>query len=164
MVGQPPHVKQLSLNHVCKIGLILNRVSARCHFHKSLNWAHLVHCISRISFNGKFVYSWHEFSARPSKNNRCLKTKLQLVVKWIKFFFVWESALFSRGGTTWTRRQGGQNWILPKEMNVNRFFWDCHWLEIWSNHFCLSMGSNEGSVALDSESINISGTLPFWWH
>jgi hypothetical protein len=53
--------------------------------------------------------------------------------------------------------QGGQNWILPKEMKVNWFFWDCHWLEIWSNHFCPSMGPNEGSVALDSESKNISG-------
>jgi hypothetical protein len=32
--------------------------------------------------------------------------------------------------------QGGKNWILPKEINANRFFWDSHWLEIWSNHFC----------------------------
>ncbi len=30
--------------------------------------------------------------------------------------------------------QGGKNWILPKEMNANRFFWDSHWLEIWSKH------------------------------
>jgi hypothetical protein len=30
--------------------------------------------------------------------------------------------------------QGGKNWIFPKEMNANRFFWDSHWLEIWSNH------------------------------
>ncbi len=29
--------------------------------------------------------------------------------------------------------QGGKNWINPKEMNANRFFWDSHWLEIWSN-------------------------------
>jgi hypothetical protein len=36
--------------------------------------------------------------------------------------------------------QGGKNWIFPKEMNANRFFWDSHWLEIWSNHFCPSMG------------------------
>jgi hypothetical protein len=46
--------------------------------------------------------------------------------------------------------QGGKNWILPKEMNVNRFFWDSHWLEIWSNHFCPSMGPNGVSVAMDS--------------
>ncbi len=46
--------------------------------------------------------------------------------------------------------QGGKNWILPKEMNANRFFWDSHWLEIWSNHFCPSMGPNGGSVAMDS--------------
>ncbi len=47
--------------------------------------------------------------------------------------------------------QGGKNWFLPKEMNANRFFWDSHWLEIWSNHFYLSMGPNGGSVAMDSE-------------
>ncbi len=44
--------------------------------------------------------------------------------------------------------QGDKNWILPKEMNANQFFWDSHWLEIWLNHLCLSMGPNGGSVAL----------------
>jgi hypothetical protein len=43
--------------------------------------------------------------------------------------------------------QGGKNWILPKEMNANRFFWDSYWLEIWSNHLFPSMGPNGGSVA-----------------
>jgi hypothetical protein len=43
--------------------------------------------------------------------------------------------------------QGGKNRILPKEINANRFFWDSHWLEIRSNHFCPSMGPNGGSVA-----------------
>ncbi len=47
--------------------------------------------------------------------------------------------------------QGGKNWILPKEMNANRFFWDSHWLEIWSNHLFPSMGLNGGSVAMDSD-------------
>jgi hypothetical protein len=47
--------------------------------------------------------------------------------------------------------QGGKNWFLPKEMNANRFFWESHWLEIWSNHFYPSMGPNGGSVAMDSE-------------
>ncbi len=46
--------------------------------------------------------------------------------------------------------QGGKNWFLPKEMNANRFFWDSHSLEIWSNHFYPSMGPNGGSVAMDS--------------
>jgi hypothetical protein len=46
--------------------------------------------------------------------------------------------------------QGGKNWIFPKEMNANRFFWDSYWLEIWSNHFCPSMGPNGGIVAIDS--------------
>ena len=46
--------------------------------------------------------------------------------------------------------QGGKTRILPKEINVNRFFWDSHWLEIWSNHFFPSMGPNGGSVATDS--------------
>ncbi len=46
--------------------------------------------------------------------------------------------------------QGGTNWIFPKEMNANRFFWDSHWLEIWSNHFCPSIGPNRGIVAMAS--------------
>jgi hypothetical protein len=51
--------------------------------------------------------------------------------------------------------QGGKNWFLPKEMNANRFFWDSHWLEIWSNHFYPSMGTNGGSVAVDSVSTDM---------
>ncbi len=46
--------------------------------------------------------------------------------------------------------KGGKNWIFPKYINANRFFSDSHWLEIWSNHFCPSMGLNGGSVATDS--------------
>jgi hypothetical protein len=46
--------------------------------------------------------------------------------------------------------QGCKNWILPKEIGANWFFWDSHWLEIWSNHFSPSMGQNGGSVAMDS--------------
>ncbi len=38
--------------------------------------------------------------------------------------------------------QGGKNWILPQEMNANRFFWDSNWLEIWPNHIFPSMGLN----------------------
>jgi hypothetical protein len=55
--------------------------------------------------------------------------------------------------------QGGKNWFLPKEMNANRFFWDSHWLEIWSNHFYPSMGPNGGSVAMDSDSNILYSTL-----
>jgi hypothetical protein len=51
------------------------------------------------------------------------------------------------------QKQGGKNWFLPKEMNANRFFWDSHWLEIWSNHFYPSMGPNGGSVAMDSDKL-----------
>ncbi len=50
------------------------------------------------------------------------------------------------------KMQGGKNW--PKEMNANRFFWNSHWLEIWSNHLCPSMGPNGGSVAMDSVRMN----------
>jgi hypothetical protein len=50
--------------------------------------------------------------------------------------------------------QGGKNWILPKEIKANWFFWDFHWLEIWSNRFCPSMGPNGGSVAMDSVGYN----------
>ncbi len=46
--------------------------------------------------------------------------------------------------------QGRKNWILPKKINANRFFWDSHWLEIWSNHLFPSMGPNGGSVAMGS--------------
>jgi hypothetical protein len=42
--------------------------------------------------------------------------------------------------------QGGKNWILPKEINANRFFWDSL-AGNWSNHVCPSMGPNGGSVA-----------------
>jgi hypothetical protein len=56
--------------------------------------------------------------------------------------------------------QGGKNWILPKEVNANRFFWDSHWLEIWSNHFCPSMGLNGGSVATDSGLLNTKCLQP----
>jgi len=34
-----------------------------------------------------------------------------------------------------SQMQGGKNWILLKEINANRFFWDSHWLEIWKNHY-----------------------------
>ncbi len=37
--------------------------------------------------------------------------------------------------------QGGKNWILPKEINANRFFRDSQWLEIWSNHLFPSTGT-----------------------
>jgi hypothetical protein len=47
--------------------------------------------------------------------------------------------------------QEGKNWILSKERSANRFFWDSHWLEIWSNHLFPSMGLNGGSVAMDSD-------------
>jgi hypothetical protein len=58
--------------------------------------------------------------------------------------------------------QGGKNWILPKKITSNRFFWDSHWLEIWSNHFCPSMGQNGGSVAMDSvgSALWLSGSFP----
>ncbi len=46
--------------------------------------------------------------------------------------------------------QGGKNFILPKEINEKRFFWDSYWLEVCSNHLYPSMGPNGGSVAMDS--------------
>jgi hypothetical protein len=52
--------------------------------------------------------------------------------------------------------QGGKNRILPKEINANRFFWDSHWLEIWSNHLCPSMGPNGGGVAMGSAVDDVS--------
>jgi hypothetical protein len=55
--------------------------------------------------------------------------------------------------------QGGNNWIFPKEITANRFFWDSHWLEIWTNHLCPSMGPNGGSVAMDSEGWLLMGEV-----
>jgi hypothetical protein len=37
---------------------------------------------------------------------------------------------------------GGKNWILPKDIYANLLFRDSHWLEIWTNHLCLSMEPN----------------------
>jgi hypothetical protein len=49
----------------------------------------------------------------------------------------------ARAMHNWSQMQGGQNWILPKEINANRFFWDSHWLEIWKSQvLCPSMGPN----------------------
>ncbi len=39
-----------------------------------------------------------------------------------------------------SQMQGGKNWILSKVINANRFFWGSHWLEIWKNLLCPSMG------------------------
>ncbi len=44
-----------------------------------------------------------------------------------------------------SQMQGGKNWILPKEIYANRFFRDSHWLQIWKNHLCSSMGPNGGA-------------------
>ncbi len=46
--------------------------------------------------------------------------------------------------------QGGKKLDFAKYISAIRFCWDSHWLEIWSNHFCLSMGPNGGSVSVDS--------------
>ncbi len=56
--------------------------------------------------------------------------------------------------------QGGKNRFLQKEMNANRFFWDSHWLEIWSNHLCPSMGPNGGSVALRTKVYRVAAINP----
>jgi hypothetical protein len=41
--------------------------------------------------------------------------------------------------------QGGKNWILLKEMNANRFFWDSLWLEIWSTTYVPLWDRMEGA-------------------
>jgi hypothetical protein len=50
--------------------------------------------------------------------------------------------------------QGGKNWILPKEMNASRFFWDPHWPEIGSDHLFPSMGPKGEIVAMDSQRVS----------
>jgi hypothetical protein len=49
-------------------------------------------------------------------------------------------------------------------MNANRFFWDSHWLKIWSNHFYPSMGPNGGSVAMDSGCITFHHQQYVQWY
>ncbi len=49
-----------------------------------------------------------------------------------------------------SQMHGGKNWIFPKEICANRFFWDSHWLEIWKYIYvplCPSMEPNGWSVA-----------------
>ncbi len=87
----------------------------------------------------------HSHYLKSYLRNRCWETGLQL-----------QSSLQRRYNMNGRSQiQGGKNWILPKEMNANRFFWDSHWLKIWPNHFFPSMGPNGGSVAMDSVRINI---------
>jgi hypothetical protein len=49
-----------------------------------------------------------------------------------------------------SQMQGGKNWILPKELNANRFFWDSQWLKIWVKPYMSLYGTEWGSVAMDS--------------
>ncbi len=80
---------------------------------------------------------------------------IEKMTYYLSFADPWSSAFLTPEAVDMNGRfqmQGGKNWFLPKEMNANRFFWDSHWLEIWSNHFYPSMGPNGGSVAMDSGS------------
>jgi hypothetical protein len=56
---------------------------------------------------------------------------------------------------SWSQMVGGLNRLLPKEISANRFVLDSHWLEIWSNQFCPSMGPNGRSVAMDSVLVTV---------
>jgi hypothetical protein len=50
-----------------------------------------------------------------------------------------------------SQMQGGKNWILAKEINANRFFWDSRsWAENLEKPLTSLHGSNKGSVAMDS--------------
>jgi hypothetical protein len=56
---------------------------------------------------------------------------------------------FPWGGTTWMGDLKCRE-VKAGFWNANRFFWDSHWLKIWKNHSCPSMGPNDGRVAIDS--------------
>ncbi len=50
-----------------------------------------------------------------------------------------------------SQMQGGKNWILPKEINPNRFFWESHWLEIAMENPLMSLYGTEWTErAMDS--------------
>jgi len=57
--------------------------------------------------------------------------------------FICEFHALCRGETKakniWSQMLNGQNWILPKEMNANRFFPDSDWLEIWEKKTVISL-------------------------
>ncbi len=58
-----------------------------------------------------------------------------------------------------SQMQGGKNCILPEEINENQFSWDSHWLEIWKNHLCPSMGQNGGRVSKEMHQCNLKSVI-----
>ncbi len=48
-----------------------------------------------------------------------------------------------------TAQPAPKNRIFLKKINANWFFLDSHWMEIWRNHLCPSMGRNGGSITMD---------------
>ncbi len=90
----------------------------------------------------------HEKAYLPAQSQ---SPERDFIILWIVVTQWWSSEAVDMNGRF--QMQGGKNWFLPKEMNANRFFWDSHWLKIWSNHFYPSMGPNGGSVAMDSGEI-----------
>jgi hypothetical protein len=61
--------------------------------------------------------------------------------------------LLKRSTNTGCEVQGVKNWILPKEMNANRFFRHSHWLEIWKKQFL--------RTAVQGAQINIGDLTPY---
>ncbi len=75
-----------------------------------------------------------------------------MVIGW-KGFGVHPSPSPARGGTTRTgdlKCMEVNTGFFRKRLMQTKSSGDSHWLEIWSNHFCLSMGPNGGAVAMDS--------------
>ncbi len=81
-----------------------------------------------------------------SANNSGEQTELTVLLKLKRYDMIGRSQM-----------QKHKNWILPKDINAKRFFWDSHWLEIWKNHLWSSLGPNEGSVAMDSDDKAFAG-------
>ena len=72
------------------------------------------------------------------------KNTYVLLWDWMEGAWLWTHRRYDMDGRS--QMQGGKKWILPKEINANRFFWHSLWLEIWKNHSCPSMGPNGGSL------------------
>jgi hypothetical protein len=74
-----------------------------------------------------------------------LNSTLPFTIAFVPFFNDWKNTPRHSSSLGWKaeavdmngkfQMQGGKNWIFPKKVNANRFFWDSYWLEIWSNHF-----------------------------
>ncbi len=52
--------------------------------------------------------------------------------------------------------QGSKKWILPKEINTNRFFCDSHWLRVTEEPVCFKLFPQNPDLTTDHPAVEIS--------